>query len=252
MSGHSKWASIKHKKGAADAKRGKLFSKLAKELTVAARSGGGDTNTNAQLRMLVNKAKAANMAADNIIRAIKKGTGELPGVTYEEITYEAYGPKGIAILIEVLTDNKNRTTAEIRAIFTKRGGSIAGQGSVQWMFNKKGFILVKKESIGEDEIMGIALEAGAEDMKHEGDMYEITTSAVDFEKVKAAFEEKNINIESAEITMVPSSAIKVESADAKSVLSLVDALEDHDDVQNVYANFDIPDNIIEEASGRSE
>ena len=249
MSGHSKWAGIKHKKAAVDAKRGKLFSKLAKEMTVAARQGGGDVNSNANLRMVVDKAKAANMPYDNIERAIKKGTGELPGVTYEAVTYEGYGPKGIAVLVEVLTDNKNRSTAEVRTIFAKNGGNMAGQGSVQWMFKKKGFILVKKEAVDEDTIMTAALEAGAEDMKAEGDMYEITTGITDFEKTKSAFEKSNIKIESAEITMVPSSTIKVEGSPARQVLSLVEALEDHDDVQNVYANFDIPDSIIMEASG---
>ena len=249
MSGHSKWAGIKHKKAAVDAKRGKLFSKLAKEMTVAARQGGGDVNSNANLRMVVDKAKSANMSSDNIERAIKKGTGELPGVTYEAVTYEGYGPKGIAVLVEVLTDNKNRSTAEVRTIFAKNGGNMAGQGSVQWMFKKKGFILVKKEAVDEDTIMTAALEAGAEDMKAEGDMYEITTGITDFEKTKSAFEKSNIKIESAEITMVPSSTIKVEGSPARQVLSLVEALEDHDDVQNVYANFDIPDSIIMEASG---
>ena len=249
MSGHSNWAGIKHKKAAVDAKRGKLFSKLAKEMTVAARQGGGDVNSNANLRMVVDKAKAANMPYDNIERAIKKGTGELPGVTYEAVTYEGYGPKGIAVLVEVLTDNKNRSSAEVRTIFAKNGGNMAGQGSVQWMFKKKGFILVKKEAVDEDTIMTAALEAGAEDMKAEGDMYEITTGITDFEKTKSAFEKSNIKIESAEITMVPSSTIKVEGSPARQVLSLVEALEDHDDVQNVYANFDIPDSIIMEASG---
>jgi len=249
MSGHSKWAGIKHKKAVVDAKRGKLFSKLAKEITVAARQGGSNVNSNANLRVVVDKAKSANMPSDNIERAIKKGTGELPGVAYEAVTYEGYGPKGIAILVEVLTDNKNRSTAEIRAIFSKNGGNMAGQGSVQWMFKKKGFILVKKEDVDEDTIMTAALEAGAEDMKAEGDMYEITTSIADFEKTKSTFEKSNIKIESAEITMIPSSTVKVEGLPAKQVLSLVEALEDHDDVQNVYANFDIPDNIIMEASG---
>ena len=249
MSGHSKWAGIKHKKAAVDAKRGKLFSKLAKEMTVAARQGGGDVNSNANLRMVVDKAKSANMSSDNIERAIKKGTGELPGVTYEAVTYEGYGPKGIAVLVEVLTDNKNRSTAEVRTIFAKNGGNMAGQGRVQWMFKKKGFILVKKEDVDEDTIMTVALEAGAEDMKTEGDTYEITTGIADFEKTKSAFEKSNIKIESAEITMVPSSTVKVEGSPARQVLSLVEALEDHDDVQNVYANFDIPDSIIMEASG---
>ncbi len=247
MSGHSKWATIKHKKGAADAKRGKLFSKLAKEMTVAAKLGGGDPVTNARLRMVIAKAKEANMPLDNIDRAIKKGTGELPGVVYEEVTYEGYGPGGVAILVEVLTDNKNRSSSEVRTIFTKKGGSMAGQGSVSWIFKKKGFILVKKNAGGEDAIMTAALDAGAEDMKTEDDMYEITTNVADFEKVKAAFEKIKIKIESAEITMIPANTVKLEGDSAKGILSLVDALEEHDDVQNVYANFDVPDNIIMEA-----
>lgn len=247
MSGHSKWATIKHKKGAADAKRGKLFSKLAKEMTVAAKLGGGDPVTNARLRMVIAKAKEANMPLDNIDRAIKKGTGELPGVVYEEVTYEGYGPGGVAILVEVLTDNKNRSSSEVRTIFTKKGGSMAGQGSVSWIFKKKGFILVKKNAGDEDAIMTAALDAGAEDMKTEDDMYEITTNVADFEKVKAAFEKIKIKIESAEITMIPANTIKLEGDSAKGILSLVDALEEHDDVQNVYANFDVPDNIIMEA-----
>lgn len=247
MSGHSKWSSIKHKKGAADAKRGKVFSKLAKEMTVAAKLGGGDVNTNPRLRMVVEKARTENMPHDNVERAIKKGTGELEGVNYEEVTYEGYGPGGVAILVEVLTDNKNRSTSEIRTIFSKRGGSMAGHGSVNWIFKKKGYILVKKESIDEDTIMSIALEAGAEDMKAENDMYEITTGTADFDKVKTAFEKAKIKTESAEITMIPANTIKLEGDAAKGALSLVEALEDHDDVQNVYANFDIPDNIIAEA-----
>lgn len=249
MSGHSKWAGIKHKKAAVDAKRGKLFSKLAKEMTVAARQGGADVNSNPLLRLAVNKAKSCNMSSGNIERAIKRGTGELPGITYEEVVYEGYGPKGVAILVEALTDNKNRSTAEIRTIFSKKGGSMAGQGSVQWMFKKKGFLLVKKQDVDEDILMSAALESGAEDMSTCGDMYEITTSVADFEKVKTAFEKSNIKIESAELTMIPSSIVKVEGTPARSVLSLIEGLEDHDDVQNVYSNFDIPDSIILEASG---
>ncbi len=246
MSGHNKWASIKHKKAATDSKRGKMFSKLVKEITVAARSGGGDPASNPRLRVAVNKAKSVNMPADNIDRAIKKGTGELPGVVYEEIAYEGYGPKGIAIIAESLTDNKNRTSAEIRNIFSKKGGNMAGSGSVSWMFTKKGFIMVDASKAGEDAVMSSALEAGAEDMKTEEGMYEIATSVSDFEKVKESLENSGIPIESAEITMIPSSTIKLEGTDAKQVLSLVEMLEDHDDVQNVYANFDIPDELINE------
>ena len=245
MSGHNKWASIKHKKAATDSKRGKLFSKLSKELTVSAKAGGGDPSGNPRLRVAINKAKSVNMPADNIERAIKKGTGELPGVIYEEIAYEGYGPKGVAIIVEVLTDNKNRTGAEIRNTFSKKGGNMAGPGSVNWMFSKKGFILVKTDKADEDTLMSIALDAGAEDIQIEEFMYEITTPVADLERVKEALEKANIEIESAELTMIPSSTIKLEGSDAKQVLGLVELLEDNDDVQNVYANFDIPDDVLE-------
>ncbi|MBN1405088.1 MAG: YebC/PmpR family DNA-binding transcriptional regulator [Candidatus Omnitrophica bacterium] len=245
MSGHSKWATIKHKKAATDAKRGKMFSKLAKEMTVAAKQGGGNPNANPRLRMVMDKARSINMPSDNIDRAIKKGTGELPGVIYEEIIYEGYGPAGVAVLVEALTDNKNRTTAEIRTIFTKKGGNMAGAGSVQWIFKKKGFIIVKKQDVDEDKVMSAALDAGAEDLETQSDVYEITTSSVDMEKVKTALEKAGIAIESAEITMIPSSEIKVSGAPAKTLLSLIEALEDHEDVQNVYANFDMPDDMME-------
>ena len=245
MSGHSKWASIKHKKAATDVKRGKIFSKLAKEITISAKGGGGDIDANARLRLAVNKARSVNMPADNIDRAIKKGTGELPGVSYEEISYEGYGPKGVAFIVEALTDNKNRTAAEIRNIFSKKGGNMAGPGSVSWMFTKKGFIMVKDSSADEDKVFSIALDSGAEDIKTESSLYEITTSVSAFEKVKDALEEANIEIESAEITMIPSNSIKIEGDDAKQVLALIDLLEDYEDVQNVYANFDIPDEFLE-------
>lgn len=244
MSGHNKWASIKHKKAATDSKRGKIFSKLVKEITVAARSGGGDPVANSRLRVAVNKAKSVNMPADNIDRAVKKGTGELPGVTYEEAAYEGYGPKGVAIIAETLTDNKNRTSSDIRNIFSKKGGNMAGSGSVSWIFAKKGFIMVKTDEADEDSLMSIALDAGAEDMKTEEGLYEITTSVSDFERVKSELEKSGIPIESAEITMIPSSTIRIDGEDAKRVLSLVEMLEDHDDVQNVYANFDIPDELM--------
>jgi len=244
MSGHSKWASIKHKKAATDVKRGKIFSKIAKEITISAKGGGGDLDANPRLRLAVNKAKSVNMPTDNIERAIKKGTGELPGVSYEEISYEGYGPKGVAFIVEALTDNKNRAAAEIRNIFSKKGGNMAGPGSVSWMFTKKGFIMVKETSAQEDKVFTIALDAGAEDIKTESPLYEITTSVAAFEKVKNSLEEANIPIESAEITMIPSSSIKVEGDDAKQVLALIDLLEDYDDVQNVYANFDIPDELL--------
>jgi YebC/PmpR family DNA-binding regulatory protein len=244
MSGHSKWAGIKHKKAAVDVKKGKLFSKLAREITMAAKSGGGDFATNSRLRVAVNKARSVNMPADNIDRAIKKGTGELPGVSYEEIVYEGYGPKGVAIMVDVLTDNKNRASAEVRNIFSKKGGNLAGSGSVNWIFAKKGYILIRNNTAEEDRVMSIALEAGAEDMKSEEDMYEITTTPADFEKVKEALLKAGITLESAEITMIPSSTVKLIGQDALQVLSLVELLEDNDDVQNVYANFDIPDDIL--------
>jgi YebC/PmpR family DNA-binding regulatory protein len=246
MSGHSKWATIKHKKSALDAKRGKMFSKLAKEMTVAAKSGGGDLDTNPRLRVVVNKARAVNMPADNIDRAIKKGTGELPGVSYEEVAYEGYGPRGVAIIVETLTDNKNRTTADIRNIFSKKGGNLAGTNSVSWMFAKKGFILVKAQGVDEDRMMSVVLDAGAEDMKLDSGTYEIVTSPGDIDKVKDAIIKSGIAVESAEITMIPSSTVKLAGEDAKGILELVDALEDYDDVQNVYANFDIPDDVLKE------
>ena len=245
MSGHSKWASIKHKKAATDVKKGKIFSKLAKEITISTKGGGGDLDANARLRLAVNKAKSVNMPADNIDRAIKKGTGELPGVSYEEISYEGYGPKGVAFIVEALTDNKNRTAAEIRNIFSKKGGNMAGPGSVSWMFTKKGFIMVKDSSADEDKVFTAALDSGAEDIKTESSLYEITTPVAAFEKVKNALEEASIPVESAEITMIPSSSIQIEGDDAKQVLALIDLLEDYEDVQNVYANFDIPDEFLE-------
>ena len=249
MSGHSKWATIKHKKGALDAKRGALFTKIIKELTVAAKNGGGNPDANPRLRTVLQKAKEANMPADNIDRAIKKGTGELPGVIYEEISYEGYGPSGVAILIEVLTDNKNRTTAEIRNILEKKGGNMSGAGSVAWQFHKKGFIVVKKEAVDEDKLMSIVLDAGASDFNVSGDLYEISTEPHDFENVKKALVEAAIKTESAEVTKIPSALVKVAGANlAKSVMGLIEALEEHEDVQNVYANFDIPDEIFQELS----
>lgn len=245
MSGHSKWSSIKHKKAATDAKRGALFTKLIKEISVAARNGGGNMETNVSLRTAVQKAKSGNMPGDNIDRAIKKGTGELPGVVYESIFYEGYGPGGVAILVEALTDNKNRASAEVRNLFSKKNGNLAGAGSVSWMFSKKGYILVEKDKAGEEKLMDIALNAGAEDMSSESDLYEITTSVSNFEKVKQALGDNKIPLQSAEITMIPSSLVKVTGQDAKNVLALVEALEEHEDVQKVYANFDIPDEELE-------
>lgn len=245
MSGHSKWATIKHKKAATDAKRGNLFTKLIKEITVAARSGGKPEN-NPRLRVAIEHAKEASMPSDNIERAIKKGTGELEGVSYEDITLEGYAPGGVAIYVEGVSDNKNRTTSEVRTIFTKKGGNMAGAGSVSWMFEKKGYIVIAKSIIDEDKLMGIVLDVGAEDMVVEEENYAVKTAPADFYKVKKAIEDNKIKIESAEITLIPKSTVKVVGDDAKKVLDLVDALEEHEDVQNVYANFDIPDDLIKE------
>ncbi|MFA6358182.1 MAG: YebC/PmpR family DNA-binding transcriptional regulator [Candidatus Omnitrophota bacterium] len=250
MSGHSKWKTNKGKKGIADAKRGATFTKIIKELVVVARDGGGNPDSNPRLRAIMQKAKEANMPSDNVKMAIKRGTGELPGVVYEAVMYEAYGPGGVAILVDSLTDNKNRTTAELRNIMSKRGGNMAGAGSVSWMFVQKGYISVAKDKIKEDELMNIVLDAGAEDMKHEDNIYEIFTAIQDLEKVKAALTEKGIKWDDAELTMIPSSTIKVAGNEAKQVLGLIETLEEHDDVQQVYANFDIPDEILNEvASG---
>ncbi|HBU08708.1 MAG: transcriptional regulator [Omnitrophica WOR_2 bacterium GWB2_45_9] len=247
MSGHSKWATIKHKKGAADARKGALYTKVIKEITMAARNGGGNPDTNSALRTAMAKAKEANMPSDNVKNAIKRGTGELPGIVYETINYEAYGPAGVAIMVEALTDNKNRTTAELRNILSKKGGNMAGAGSVAWMFNKKGYIVVDKNTVKEDILMDAALDAGAEDIKTGESSFEVISSAQDFEKVKSALAEKGITYQSAEVTMLPTSTVKVAAGpDAKQLLSLIETLEDHDDVQDVYANFDIPDEVIEQ------
>jgi YebC/PmpR family DNA-binding regulatory protein len=245
MSGHSKWATIKHKKAATDAKRGSLFTKLIKEISVAAR-GGGNPDTNPRLRVAIERAKESSMPSDNIDRAIKKGTGQLEGVTYEDITLEGYGPGGVAVYVEGVSDNKNRTTAEVRTIFTKKGGNMAGAGSVAWMFEKKGYIVVSKVNAEEDKLMGVALDAGAEDMIVEDENYAIKTSPQDFFKVKKAIDDAGIKTEDAEITLLPKNTVKVEGSDAKKILELVDAIEEHEDVQHVYANFDIPDDLIKE------
>jgi len=246
MSGHSKWASIKHKKAATDSKRGKAFTKIIRELTIAARHGGGDPNTNPRLRLAIQKSKDANMPADNVTRAIKKGTGELEGQVLEEISYEGYAPGGVALLVNSLTDNKNRTTSEIRNIFTKHGGNMAGQGAVAWIFEKKGYFVVSKDSIEEEKLMSIILEAGAEDIETEESNYSITCQPNDYEAVKSALEAKNIKLEVSELSMIPKNSIKVTGETAKKILKLVETLEDSDDVQNVYANFDMPDEIIKE------
>lgn len=248
MSGHSKWSTIKRKKGKADAQRGKLFSKLIKEITVAARQGGGDIGGNSRLRQAVQSARTANMPLDNIERAIKKGTGELPGVSYEEVVYEGYGPGGIALMVEVTTDNKNRTVADIRHILTRRNGRLGETGSVSWIFEQKGFIVVGKDVCGEDQLMAIVLEAGAEDMKLEGDAYEIATTPTDFEKVKAALEANKIPFTTAELTKIPQSTVRLDGKTAEQALILMEELEDHDDVQHVYTNFDIDEKIMEKIS----
>lgn len=245
MSGHSKWATTKHKKAATDAKRGKIFTKITKEITVAAKLGGGDPDGNPRLRTAVAKAKSVSMPADNIKRAIQKGTGELPGVAYEEITYEGYGPNGVAIIVEVLTDNRNRTVSEIRNIFSKAGGNMGENGCVSWMFHKKGYIVVVRAKADEEKLMSLALDAGAEDMQSEDDNFVVTTAQNDFEKVKKALEDAGVPLEVAEVTMVPQTYVKLEGEKvAGQMLRLMEAIEDNDDVQNVYANFDIPDEIM--------
>jgi YebC/PmpR family DNA-binding regulatory protein len=251
MSGHSKWKTNKGKKSIADAKKGAAYTRIIKELTVCAREGGGNPDSNIRLRTIMARAKELNMPQDNVKMAIKRGTGELPGVVYESVLYEGYGAGGVAILIEALTDNKNRTTAEIRNIMSKKSGSLAGAGSVSWMFSKKGYILIEKTQSKEEELMSIVLDAGAEDFKSDEKNYEITTPVQELENVKQALQAKGINWLDAELTMIPSSTIKVTGGDAKQILQLTDALEEHDDVQQVYANYDIPDEILEQIAAES-
>lgn len=245
MSGHSKWATTKHKKMAVDAKRGKVFTKLIKEVTVAARIGGGDPAGNPRLRTAILKAKEANMPGDNIKKAIQRGTGELPGVSYEEAVFEGYGPGGVALLISIMTDNKNRTVPEIRHLLSKHGGNMGEAGCVSWMFEKKGYIVVEGEKIAEDNLMSLVLEAGAEDMRRDGDNFEIITAPGDFEAVRSAIENAGIPIGMAEVTMVPQNYIDLDDKSAEQVLKLIEAIEDHDDVQNVYANFNLKDEFLE-------
>jgi YebC/PmpR family DNA-binding regulatory protein len=245
MSGHSKWSTIKRKKGKADQQRGKLFSKLIREITVAARAGGGDLEGNPRLRTAVENARTANMPTVNIDRAVKRGTGELPGVSYEEQTYEGYGPQGVAILMEVLTDNKNRTTSEIRHILSKNGGHLGEVGCVSWMFHQKGSISVDKSKTEEDQLMALALESGAEDVTDENEYFQVITAPGDLEKVKKAIQGNGIEFSNAELTRVPQTVIKLEGKHAERVLRLMDAMDEHDDVQKVYANFDIADEIME-------
>jgi YebC/PmpR family DNA-binding regulatory protein len=244
MSGHSKWSSIKHKKGATDARRGKIFTKLIKEITVAARMGGGDINSNPRLRAAVQTAKSENMPKDNIERAIKKGTGELEGVFYEESVYEGYGPGGAAVYIESVTDNKNRAVADIRHILNKAGGNLGSNGCVAWMFEKKGYIVVENQSVDEDALMEVAIDAGAEDVREDNGSYEIITAPKDFEAVKTAVDDASIPYVVAEITMLPQSTVNLQGKEAEQMLNLMETLEDCDDVQKVYTNADIPEELV--------
>jgi YebC/PmpR family DNA-binding regulatory protein len=245
MSGHSHWAGIRYKKAAVDAKRGKTWSKLARMIIVAAKAGGGDPAANLSLRYAIDKAKAANMPKDTIEKAIKKGTGEVEGASFEEVVYEGYGPAGVAVMVEALTDNRNRTTPEIKRIFEKHGSSLGTGGCVNWMFSKKGLITVSTAEIDEEQLLEIALNAGADDMQNTGEVYEITCDPTAYEKLKDALQEKEIPTQVAEISMVPQSTVQIsDETTAKKVISLMDAFEDHDDVQNTYANFDVPDEIV--------
>lgn len=249
MSGHSHWAGIKYKKAAVDAKRGKMWSKVARMIIVAAKSGGGDPSANLSLRYAIDKAKAANMPKDTIEKAIKKGTGEVEGVNFEEVLYEGYGPAGVAIMIEALTDNRNRTAPEIKRLFEKHGGSLGTTGCVGWMFRQKGLITVSTETIDEDGLLEIALAAGADDMQNTGSVYEITCEPNAYEELKKTLQEKNIPTEVTEISMVPQSSVPIsDEHTAKRIISLMEAFEDHDDIQNTSANFDIPDEIMERIS----
>jgi YebC/PmpR family DNA-binding regulatory protein len=246
MAGHSKWANIKHRKGAADAKRGKIFTRLIKEITVAARMGGGDIDGNPRLRSAVATAKSENMPKDNIARAIKKGTGELEGEIYDEILYEGYGPGGVAVLVECMTDNRNRTVADIRHYFSKSNGNLGESGCVAWMFEKKGSIVVDKSTITEDELMDLALDAGAEDVVEEEEEFQVLTAPEDFDAVREALEQGDVKISSSEVAMIPKNTVDVtEENVARSLMKLLDNLEEHDDVQNVHANFDIDDSLME-------
>jgi YebC/PmpR family DNA-binding regulatory protein len=246
MSGHSKWSTIKRKKTREDAKRGRIFTKLGKEITVSARLGGGDPDANTRLRQAVLNAKAFNMPSENIKRAIQKGTGELPGTDYEESIYEGYGPGGVALLVSTLTDNRNRTISEIRYLFSKHAGNLGETGCVSWMFDRKGYIVVEKSKVSEDDLMELAITAGAEDMRDDGSNYEIITSPENYEQVLKMLEDNNIEMAANEIAMLPKSTVKIEGKTAKQVLKMMEAFEEHDDVQNVWANFDIDESEIEE------
>ncbi len=247
MSGHSRWSTIKHKKAAADAKRGQMFTKLIREITVAAKNGGGDAEGNPRLRVAVEAARAVNMPSDNIKRAIQKGTGELPGTVYEEVVYEGYGPGGVAVMLQALTDNRNRTLPEIRQVFTKHGGNLGEANCVSWMFEKKGYIVVRRADADEEKLFELAIEAGAEDLREDGDSFEIFTVPENFQKVAEALRQRQVPIAATELAMVPRTSVKVEGKAARQVLSMMEALEDHDDVQHVWANFDIDDAEIAEA-----
>jgi YebC/PmpR family DNA-binding regulatory protein len=249
MSGHSKWSTIKRKKGAIDSRRGKIFTKIIKEITLAARLGGGDPEANARLRQAILTAKDENMPKDNIERAIKKGTGTgADAVAFEELTYEGYGPGGAAVLVEVMTDNKNRTVAEVRHIFSKHGGNLGENGCVAWIFEKKGTIVLDKKSVNEDELMELALEAGAQDVREEENEFEIITDPASFEEVKGAIDQRKIKYIEARISLIPQTTVKLEAGKAEQMLKMMEKLEDNDDVQNVYANFDIADDIMERLS----
>jgi YebC/PmpR family DNA-binding regulatory protein len=248
MSGHSRWSQIKRKKGKTDVQRGKLFSKILREITVAARNGGGDPKANMRLKAAIEAAKEANMPHENIKRAIQKGTGELPGEAYEEITYEGYAPGGVAVMVRVLTDNRNRTAPEVRHTFEKHGGNMGSSGAVAWMFERKGVVQVDAEKIAEDDLLAIALEAGATDLKRTDKIFEVTTAPADVEAVREALEKARVPVLSAEVTFVPQSTVRVEGKEAPAVLKLIEALEELDDVQAVYANYDIPDEVIEAIS----
>lgn len=249
MSGHSKWSTIKRKKGATDAKRGKIFTKLIKEITIAARMGGGDPNANPRLRTAIAAAKTENMPKDNIERAIKKGTGALEGVSYEEVYYEGYGPGGAAVLVESLTDNKNRTVADVRHIFSKSGGGLGEAGCVAWMFEKKGLFVFQKEDVDEETLMEAVLEAGGEDIRDEESTFEVVTAPEDFEAVKKALDDANLQHVLAEVTMVPKTTVELEDKEAEQMLRLMESLEDSDDVQKVYSNFDISEETLEKIGG---
>jgi YebC/PmpR family DNA-binding regulatory protein len=246
MSGHNKWSTIKHKKAKEDARRGKVFTKIIRELTTAAREGGGDADGNPRLRAAIQAAKAANMPSDNIAKAIQRGTGELPGVSYEEVVYEGYGPGGVAVMLQVLTDNRNRTTAEIRHLFAKNGGNLGESGCVAFMFNRQGYLIVPKSAGDEDAVMEAALETGAEDFYAEDpELYEIYTAADELHKVKAELEKRGLPVEEARVEMVPSTQVRLEDRRAEQMVRLMEAFEEHDDVQNVWANFDIDESVLE-------